>query len=467
MSKVVRTDTDALNAVLTITIPKEEYLDKVQKEIKKYSQKASMKGFRPGKTPQSLVKKMYGTQFLMDSVNETVRKELGDYLESDKSSLMGEPLPSDDQPKFQLDLKNPVDLVFKFDIGLVPQFDIKGLDGANYSRYSVKIADDVIDAELEKARTNAGEENEVTDTIQDNDLLNLKIKEVGGTLEKDLMLSMNWLTDDMKSVFTTQKKGDSLQINIFQLEKETTPQYVRKYFLGLDEKDEREVNETFDATIESVKRKVSATLNSEFYEKAFGPAVSTETEARQFISESISKNYDAQADALLLRDLQERLLNENSTIAFPDTFMKRWLKSQNTKNTDEILDREYPAFINNLRWTLIRNKVMTESGVQITEDDMREYYANQIRGYLGGMAVGEDFINNLVEKVLNDEKESRNLYEDVLTNKVFDAMKNRVTIVEKPVTAEELSTILAIAKAEIASKRGESVEAEVEEAVEA
>ena len=219
MSKVVRTDTDALNAVLTITIPKEEYLDKVQKEIKKYSQKASMKGFRPGKTPQSLVKKMYGTQFLMDSVNETVRKELGDYLESDKSSLMGEPLPSDDQPKFQLDLKNPVDLVFKFDIGLVPQFDIKGLDGANYSRYSVKIADDVIDAELEKARTNAGEENEVTDTIQDNDLLNLKIKEVGGTLEKDLMLSMNWLTDDMKSVFTTQKKGDSLQINIFQLEK--------------------------------------------------------------------------------------------------------------------------------------------------------------------------------------------------------------------------------------------------------
>ena len=237
--------------------------------------------------------------------------------------------------------------------------------------------------------------------------------------------------------------------------------------MGLDEKDEREVNETFDATIESVKRKVSATLNSEFYEKAFGPAVSTETEARQFISDSISKNYDAQADALLLRDLQERLLNENSTIAFPDTFMKRWLKSQNTKNTDEILDREYPAFINNLRWTLIRNKVMTESGVQITEDDMREYYANQIRGYLGGMAVGEDFINNLVEKVLNDEKESRNLYEDVLTNKVFDAMKNRVTIVEKPVTAEELSTILAIAKAEIASKRGESVEAEVEEAVEA
>jgi trigger factor len=467
MSKVVRTDIDALNAVLTIAIPKEEYLDKVQKEIKKYSQKASMKGFRPGKTPQSLVKKMYGTQFLMDSVNETVRKELGDYLESDKMNLMGEPLPSEDQPKFQLDLKNPQDLVFKFDIGLVPQFDIKGLDGASFSRYAVKIADDVIDAELEKTRANSGEEKEVTDTIQDNDLLNLKIKEVGGTLEKDLMLSMNWLTDDMKSVFLTQKKGDALQINIFQLEKETTPQYARKYFLGLDENDTREVNENFDATIESVKRKVAATLDADFYGKAFGPSVTNETEARQFISASISKNYDAQADALLLRDLQDRLLAENSTIEFPDAFMKRWLKSQNPKNTDEILDREYPHFINNLRWTLIRNKVMADSGITVTGEDLRTYYANQIRGYLGGMAVGEDFINSLVEKVMNDEKQLNNLYEDVLTQKVFEEIKNRVTIIEKPVSAEELSTILATAQAEIARQRGQKEEAEIEEAVEA
>jgi trigger factor len=178
MSKVVRTDKDALNAVLSITIPKEDYLSKVQKEIKKYSQKASMKGFRPGKTPQTLVKKMYGSQFLMDSVNEIVRTELGEYLNEEKANFIGEPLPSADQPKFQLDLKDPQDLVFKFDIGILPQFEIKALDGETYERYAVHIADDLIDAEFEKARATAGEEQEVTGTIQDNDLLNLKIKEV-------------------------------------------------------------------------------------------------------------------------------------------------------------------------------------------------------------------------------------------------------------------------------------------------
>jgi trigger factor len=468
MSKVVRTDKDALNAVLSITIPKEDYLSKVQKEIKKYTQKASMKGFRPGKTPQTLVKKMYGSQFLMDSVNDIVRTELGEYLNEEKANFIGEPLPSAEQPKFQLDLKDPQDLVFKFDIGLLPQFEIKALDGTTYNRYAVQIADDVIDAELEKARTNTGEEKEVTDNIQDNDLLNLKIKEVGGTLEKDLMLSMNWLTDDMKSVFETQKQGDSLQINIFQLEKETTPQYVRKYFLGLDDKDDREVNETFDATIVSVKRKQAAALDADFYTKAFGLDVTNETEARAVIASAISKNYDAQADALLLRDLQDRLLAENeSSITFPDAYMKRWLKSQNPKNSDEIIDREYPFLQNNLRWTLIRNKVMDQAGIKVTGEEMRAHYANQIKGYLGGMAIGEEFITSLVDKVMNDEKQFNNLYEDVLTNKVFDEMKNRITIVDKPVTADELATIIAAAQAEVARQRGDKVENTVEEAIEA
>ena len=79
MSNVVRTDIDSVNAVLTVTIPKEEYLSKVQNDIKKYSQKAPMKGFRPGKTPPTLIKRMYGQQFLMDAVNDKVQQHLNEY----------------------------------------------------------------------------------------------------------------------------------------------------------------------------------------------------------------------------------------------------------------------------------------------------------------------------------------------------------------------------------------------------
>ena len=210
MSNVVRTDIDSVNAVLTVTIPKEEYLNKVQQDIKKYSQKAPMKGFRPGKTPPTLVKKMYGQQFLMDAVNDKVQEHLNTYLQAEKMEMLGQPIPSSEQDKFDLDLKNPQDLTFKFDIGLTPQFELKGLEGVSYERYAIQLDEKMVTDELEKALKGGDANEEVEGVVQENDVITLKIKEVGGTLENEVAVSTNWMTEDMHSVFLTQSKGDTL-----------------------------------------------------------------------------------------------------------------------------------------------------------------------------------------------------------------------------------------------------------------
>jgi trigger factor len=454
MSNVTRTDIDALNAVLTVTVPKEQYLTKVKKEINKYSQRASMKGFRPGKTPPQLVRKMHGREFLMDVVNETIQKELAEYLETEKPELLGQPILSDNQTKFDLDLNNPQDVTFKFDIGFAPKFEVAGLDGTTYSRYDIKVDETTIDTEIDGVRKRLGKEEEVEGTVQEGDLITLEIIEKGGTLEKDLMLSFDWLTDDMKSVFLTQKRGDDLQVNIFQLEKDTTQEYVRKYFLGLDETDTRTVNETFNARIKTIKRKVDADLNQENLEKSFGPGVTTIEAARETIRTGISTNFESQSDALLLRDLQENLIEKNQ-IALPDAFLKRWLKAQNDKNDDAILEKEYPHFADNLRWTLVRSQIVKAAGIKIDENDIREYYANKIRGYFGGMPVDENMVTTLVDRVYDNEKQWNELYEDVMTERVFDAMKSRITMINKPVSNTEFQEILTQARIEAAKKRGE------------
>ncbi|NJN33200.1 MAG: hypothetical protein HC817_02050 [Saprospiraceae bacterium] len=248
MSNVSRTDIDALNAVLTVTIPKESYLQKVKKDIAKYSQNAMLKGFRPGKTPPNLVKKLYGKEFVSEAVNEKLNESLKNYLENEQIQMFGEPILSKEQPEWHFDLSNPKDIVFKFDIGLYPSFKIKGLEHS-FPYYEIEVDQEQIDSELDRLRRQTGEESEIEDDIQEDDLLIADIKEVGGSIENELTVSVSWLTDDMKSVFLTQKKGDTLQINIFQLEKETTPEYVRKYFLRLEDNDAREVNENFDLTI--------------------------------------------------------------------------------------------------------------------------------------------------------------------------------------------------------------------------
>jgi trigger factor len=465
MSNVTRTDIDALNAVLTVSIPKETYLTKVKKEITKYSQKASMKGFRPGKTPPTLVRKMHGREFLMDVVNETIQKELNDYMIAEKIEMLGQPIMSDEQSKFQLDLNNPQDVTFKFDIGLTPQFELAGLDGVKYSRYAINIDEKTIDTEIDGVRKRLSKDDEVSGKVQEGDLLTLEIKEIGGTLEKDLMLSIDWLTDDMKSVFLTQSKGDNLDINIFQLEKDTTKEYVRKYFLGIEETDDRAINETFHATIKTIKRKVEGELTEENLEKSFGPGITTEEAARAEIRKGIAGNFESQSDALLLRDLQKGLIAANQ-FPLPDAFMKRWLKMQNEKMQDDILEKEYPFFADNLRWTLIRSKIVKSSEIKIDENDVREYYANKIRGYFGGMPVDDTMVQSLVDRVYDNEKQWEELYEDVLTERIFDAMKSRIALADKPVSNTEFQDIMVKAKAEAAIKRGEVAQEALAEAAE-
>ena len=470
MPNVVRTDIDALNAVLTVSILKEDYLPKVKKDMKTFTQRSPMKGFRPGKTPPKLVETMYGPEFVMDAVNKTLEETLNNYLKTEKPDIFGQPIGSEDQGDFKFNPRNPSDFTMKFDLGVMPQFEVKGLDEGIFDRYVVQVDPAKIDAELENRRNQGGETKEVTDNIQGNDMVYLYAKEHGGAFVKeDLTLSMNWLNEEMQDVFKTQKVGDQLTVNIFQLEKETTPQYVRKYFLGIEDNDSREINENFDVKITKVTRIVPAQFDEEFFQKNFG--VATEAEAREQLNSTLGGNYAAQADSLLIRDLQLRLMDENK-FDLPDAFLKRWLLTQNEKNTPELIESGYEGFAQNMRWTLVRSKIAREAGVQISDEDLKEAYRNKIRGYLGGMAIGDDFIENLVEKVMEDEKQVSELYEDVMMEKTFDAMKSRATIVDKPVTSDELDSIMATARAEAAIARGEMKEelptgdAEIEEMVE-
>ncbi len=471
MSNVVRTDIDALNAVLTVNLAKDEYLTKVNKEIKRYSQKMQRPGFRPGKTPTSLVKRMYGDSFVVETIQEMMSQKLSDYLQENKPDIFGQPIMSETQADTGFDPKNPQDISFSFDIGIVPDFEVQGLDGVSYERYLVNVGEDKIDAEIENMRKRSGEESEIDTQIEANDMITLHVKEQGGTLEKeDLLLSVNWLTEEMKEVFMTQKRGDSLTVNIFQLEKETTPQYVRKYFLGLEDTDEREINENFDVKIKFVKRQVPGALDQAFFDKNFGEGVVTsEAEMRDTIRRGLSMNFNGQADALMLRDIQDGLIAANP-MDLPDAFLKRWLRTQNEKNTEDTVEQGFEGFAQNLRWTLIRSKIAKSSDVTVSDEDLKAFYRNRIRGYLGGQLGGgasaDELIESLVERAFQDEKQQSDLYEEVLTEKTFEAMKARVAIVDKPIGEEEFNSIMAAAQYEAAKARGEIKEDEATDAIE-
>ena len=128
MATIERTDIDALNATLTVTVAQEDYKQEFQNELKRYRNQAQLKGFRKGKTPMSVVRKMFGRSILADVINRQMQKEMSDYLYSEENpvDILGQPIPSESQEEFEFSVANLSDYVFKFDIGLAPKFELQG-----------------------------------------------------------------------------------------------------------------------------------------------------------------------------------------------------------------------------------------------------------------------------------------------------------------------------------------------------
>src|SRR5690625_6925735 len=117
--------------------------------------------------------------------------------------------------------------------------------------------------------------------------------------------------------------------------------------MNLEEDDaDLEVNPIFEGEIVEATRHVPAELDEEFLEKYFGEEVTTEEEAKEKILENLKEQYDAQADQLLHHSVRERVMDQTE-IALPDEFMKRWFLNDARDREQEISEEEMDTHYEN------------------------------------------------------------------------------------------------------------------------
>ncbi len=471
MSKVVRVDKGNLSAELSLTITQEDYKPKVDSELRKLRKDAHLKGFRRGKTPMGVIKRMYGPRAFMDVVNDVVQRELFQYINDEKIELLGQPIPSEDQETVDFDIDKMGDYEFKFDIGFAPEFEVKGLSSSDsYDKYAIEVPKQSIDEDLENLRKRLGERDSVEDTIQDNDIITFDAEELeGDDLKKDGwastfdVLVKTIPNEELKKELLTKTIGDKVRFNILELEEKSTEESVRKYLLNVEESDaEVEIGNHFEGTVKEIKRVVPAELNQDFFDKAFGEgAVSSEEDARAKIEEGISKYYDNQADSLLFRDLQDRLLEENN-LDLPDEFLKRWLTSSDQRNTSDLVDKEYDKFKKNLQWSLIKGKLVKQYDLEVTEEEIFEAFKDRVRGYFQSYG-NELIVVNTANRLMEDQKQVNQMYEELMSDRLFETMKEKITIKDKGISIEDFDAEVQKARAEVAAAQAPAVEAASEE----
>ncbi len=447
MATVARENIGLLTDKITVKLSKEDYLPAFEKKVKEYSKSANIPGFRKGMVPAGLVKKMYGPSIYADEVIRTVEKELYTYLQTEKPDIFAQPLPLANDAS-QIDFKNPADYEFGFEIGLKPAFELADLKKAKVTLHKVKVTDEMVQEEVNRMQIKGGKMTEPEVVDNEENVLNVQFTEsdkegnaIEGGISKENSVMLKYFSAALQKQLTGKKKDDSV---VFQLSKSFEGDKLEMILqdLGFEKDDKEAAKKYFKLTIVKIGLVEKRELNEEFFNEVFpGGEVKTEEEFRNKLKAEIEQYWESQSKNQLHDQLYHYLLDETS-MEFPATFLKRWLQTGGEKpKTEEEAEAEFPMFSQQLKWTLISDKIIQDNQLNVSQEELKASMKDEIMRYFGTMNLGEDqsWLDSYVDRMMKDEKHVDNSYRKLVTDKLFKWAEENVKPKEKEVTPEELN----------------------------
>lgn len=446
MATVARENIGLLTDKLTVKVTKEDYLDSFEKKLKEYSKTANIPGFRKGMVPVGMIKKMYGPSVFNDEVLRAVEQKLYAYLNEEKPEIFAQPLPLEKDVN-NLDVNNPADYDFGFEIGLKPSFELPSFSKETLTLHKVEVTDDMVAEEISRMQIKGGKMTEPEIIDNEENVLNVTFTEtdkagniIENGIQKDNSVLLKYMTAKMQKELMGKKAGDSI---IFQLNKTFEGDKLEMMLkdLGLDKDDKDAASKYFKLEIAKLGLIEKRELNEDFFNEVYpGKGIKTEDELRAALREEIEKYWTSQSRNQL-HDQLYHLLLDNTKMEFPESFLKRWLQSGGEKpKTAEEAEKEYPVFINQLKWTLISEKIIVDNKLEVSQDDLKSQMRNEVMGYFGQMGMGEDmsWLDSYIDRMMKDEKQVDATYRRLITERLFDFVEQQVKTKEKKVSGDEL-----------------------------
>ena len=453
MATITKENIGLLHEKISVKLEKTDYLPSFEKALKEYSKKANIPGFRKGMVPSGLIKKMYGPSLFTDEVLRSVDRELIKYLQDDKLDIFAQPLPMEMDVR-QLDVNNPADYTFHFEIGMKPDFKLPDLAKAKITRYVVTVTDEMLDNEVTRLQNRYGNMKDEESVATEENVLNVTFEEIdaegnateGGT-KKDNSLLIKYFAEGFRKNLMGKKAGDFVVASL----KDAFDEKEREWIIGdLNLKDDpTAADKYFKITITKVGLLEKRELNEEFFNQLYpGKEIKTEADFRNQVKEEISAYWNNQARNQIHDQVFHQLVDHTS-IEFPEDFLKKWVKTQGAENNqepkpDEQVEKEFPSFINQLKWTLVSDKIVQDNAIQVNPDEVKNFAKQQLFSYMGGANLADDqpWVNDYIDKMMKDRKYVEDAFTRIQTQKIFEWAETQLKPADKDISAEEFTKMV-------------------------
>jgi trigger factor len=435
---IKRVALDAVNETIVITVVHMDYKGQVQKRINEKMPLATVKGFRKGAVPKDLVEKQYGKAIKVEEVTKVVDLALERFLQSERLNLLGTPLPKVNEA-FAWDAE---ELVFEYEIGLVPDF-VLDLEAKNdIVKYVVSADAKLIDGQVERIQKQFGTAVPQEVVVAGADLTGTFTNEEKG-INNATTISLDIFKDKATAdKFIGKKVGDVVTVNTNGLFEDA---HQLMEFLKVDHDEVHTLAVDVDFTIEAINTTELAELNQELFDKLFGEgAVASIDELKAKIKEDAEAQFATQADQKLLGDVTEFLI-ESTKFDLPTEFLKKWLQTVGEKKlSPEEAEVEYARSEKGLRFQLIEGRAMAQSDIKINFEDLKAFTTKNIRTQMaqyGQTNPTDEEVQGIVARVLSNQDEVKKLSDQVVAEKLLELFKEKANPTTKEVTYDEFIAV--------------------------
>lgn len=410
--------------IVEVTVPYEEMKPKFDEAYVTYRKKIQLEGFRKGKVPVDLIKKVFGAKI----EHEVAENSVSDYLESaaKEKKVKIFDISKLDSVSFERDKG----LQFKAIVKIQPEIEVPKYTGLEVEKEIYQVTDDDI--------------KEVVDNLREQ---HATMTDIDGEAQRGHYVVADVQQTDSTGVPLVGKKYEN---RYFQLDGDEVDNVFVEQLLGVkpgedrritlpaqnpDPASQEQLKDHFTLTIKEVKEKNLPEIDDELA-KDVG-----EYETLQQLKYSILENLEKQAEENTKQSLSNRIMDEvikNNPVELPDYIIENFLnafiekiKKDNGEKIDEQELREkYRAdAIWNLKWIMIKDKISETEDVKVDDSEVNEYVEDLAK------RAGKNAA--LVRSRYRDEKSREQLIHKIEERKVIDLLLNHAKITDKIVTYQD------------------------------
>ncbi|MBA4764583.1 MAG: trigger factor [Erythrobacter sp.] len=438
--QIKETANEGLKRAYAITIPAKEIDARIDSQIKKIAPQVKMPGFRPGKVPANLVRKMHGEQLHAEAVNEMIRESVDKTMADNK-------LKPAMQPKVELGegYEEGKDATLTVELEVLPEVDTPSTDGLKIERLTVPVTDEqVMDAIGKLAENNKSYKDAAkTKKAAEGDQLIIDFvgrvdgEEFEGGKAEDaaLVLGSGMFIPGFEDQLTGVKTGDSKTIEV------TFPEdYQAKHLAGKKAE--------FDVTVKQVKVEGDTKIDDDFA-KNFGldgldklkellrgqleqeTAGLTRTQMKRSLLDQLAAGHDFAVPQGMVDAEFDQIWNQLQQEAARSENPEEMLKEMEAEKEDyrHIAERR-------VRLGLLLSEIGQANNVQVTSQEMSMLIQQAAQQYRAEDR--ERFMQYIQQEPMAAAQLRAPLYED----KVVDFLFDKAEITDREVTREELEAAI-------------------------